>query len=161
MKIFKSTITTNKEHGEIIKSLKSLILKPSDSIFIFPFSFFQRKFYKEMRENRHSYYFGEVKQMGFEFIKYINYGSLSSGSRTSRRLKINGQIIDENGQKYVTLDFDSPTYEVVIKALIIVGFLTAYFMKDNHLFLAIPLLFVWDFIWHLSRNYWIISKRIK
>lgn len=114
-----------------------------------------------MRENRHSYYFGEVKHEGFEFIKYIHYGSHSSGSITSRILRINGQIIDENGQKCVTLDFDSPTYEVAIKILIIIGFLAAYFVKDNNLFLAIPVLFVWDFIWHLSRNYWIIRKRIK
>ncbi|WP_163718737.1 hypothetical protein [Mangrovibacterium lignilyticum] len=161
MKIFKSSIKTNKENSEITKSLKSLILKPPDSIFFFPFSLFQRKFYQQIRENRHAFYSGEVNQKGFKFIKYIQYGNLSSGSRTSRVLKINGQIIDENGRKCVTLDFVSPTYEVVIKLLIVIGCLTGYFLTDNKLFLAFPILLVWDFIWHLLRNYWIIRKRIK
>ena len=161
MKIFKSTLKTNKENSDITKSLKSLILKPSDSIFFFPFSLFQRKFYQQIRENRHAFYSGEVNQKGFKFIKYIQYGNLSSGSRTSRVLKINGQIIDENDRKYVTLDFISPTYEVVLKLLVIAGCLTAYYMKDNKLFLALPILLVWDSIWHVLRNYWIIKKRIK
>jgi hypothetical protein len=161
MKIFKSEIKTNKESREIIKSLKSLLLKPSDSIFIFPFSLFQRKFYKQLSVNRNAYYSGEVNQKGFKFIRYIQYGNPSSGSRSSRLLKINGQIIDENGRKYVILDFVSPTYEVVIKLLIVVGCLMAYFLKDNKLFLFVPILLVLDFIWNLLRNYWIIRKRIK
>lgn len=161
MKVFKSTIKTNKENSEITKSLKSLILKPSDNVFVFPFSLFQKKYYQEIRKNRDAYYWGEVNQNEFKFIKYIQYGSLSSGSRTSRILKINGQIINKNSSKYVTIGFVSPNYEIVIKLLIIMSCLTGYFLKDNGLFLAIPLLLVWDFIWHLLRNYWIISKRIK
>jgi hypothetical protein len=114
-----------------------------------------------MRENRHAYYSGEVNQKGFKFIKYIQYGNLSSGSRTSRILKINGQINDENGRKYVTLYFASPTYEIVIQLLLVVVCLIAFYLKNNGLFLVAPILIAWDFMWHILRNYWIIRKRIK
>lgn len=77
------------EKKRTIQSLESL-LKIKEFNFFFPFCLFHKSFYSNFRELKTRPYTGYVSETEFEFYKSIHYGILTSGTQTSRELKIKG-----------------------------------------------------------------------
>lgn len=159
MKYFRTQFNTNKNKESILKSLKTLIYKPSNDFFIFPFFLFSKKYYQSLKKQKGSPFSGNVGVDDFLFEKTIHYGSFNSG-RTSRILTIKGNIKENLEAKTIHLEFHSSKFELLIQSIIVITCLVLFVIKENYLFVAIPSIVIFERIYTTLICYFKIKNRL-
>ncbi len=161
MKYYQKKFETSGNNESILKSLKTMIKRETNDIFIFPFCLFNKSYYQMLKRTKNSPFTGKVSSNNFEFERLIIYGNLSSGSRTSRVLRLKGEIIENNIGKTIKVEFHSSQFEIFARLIITVCCLTLFVIKGNYLFIVIPVLIILDVIYSTSKYYLFIKKRIE
>lgn len=132
MKYLTTIINTKHDKKFIKKSLDSLLNKPVESFFVFPFCLFNKKYYSHLKENRNRPYYGFVKEKEFEFNKFIIYGNVTSGQR-SRKLTMKGQIFEGANSCEITIEFHITKFDIIIQTILVIASLLAFIIYNNYL----------------------------
>lgn len=143
MRYFIAKIKSKANKGTTKRSLESLLKNTSNDFFIFPFCLFNKSFYSSLKEKRSRPFEGRINDVDFELFKTVHYGS-TSGGKTSREIKIKGEIIEEKDCCFINLEFHTSTIESIIEIIIFLGCLIAYTINNNTLFLAVPIILLFE-----------------
>jgi len=141
MRYFNIRIKSKTDKKTTKKNLESLVRKPLDEIFIFPFCLFSKSFYSHLKEKRIRPFEGNVAENDFEFYIWFYYGG-GPNVRTSRKIKILGKIIESNGSCLIELEFHQFLIEFIIELTLIIGFIVLFAIYMNPLFIVMTVFLI-------------------
>lgn len=159
MRYFKTKINSPFISETTIKSLKSLLNKLEERLYVLPFCLFNKTYYSYLRELRHSPYDGIVSKNDFKFERNIVYGNITNSQR-SRQLIIKGKILEELNNCKLEIEFHLSKFDVIFNSTLILSSLIALFVFKNYLFIAIPIAIILDVMNFTLRNFLLIRNRI-
>lgn len=159
IRYYSASFATGKDQSAIKKSIESLVIKPRDGSFIFPFCLFQKEYYDHLKNVNRSPYEGNTTVNGFELYRAIRYGTGNLG-HTSREVVISGRIIDGANHCTVKMDFKTSSFLTYFYMTFFAVLIILYCLLNNPMFILILAVFVLEEIRIVTTNYWKIRNRV-
>lgn len=103
--------TINRAKQEVINSLDTLLFKEEvNYISVFPFCYFDPKYYSQLKKRRLAPYYGEKRNNGFEFRAPTILNSF-------RTIRFEVEVIPEDGKTLILIKFKLTKFEIISLAI--------------------------------------------